>query len=265
MPAFDQTIPINVDRNVTSRAFANEPENTLRVSSVFYTLQGEGPFAGYPAVFVRLAGCNFGAKDIACQGCDTAFQLDSSARRSFSDLIREISELSLRPVRPSSLVVITGGEPLLQKNVLPFIDQLGSLGFQVQIETNGTQVSLFQELVTSRAAHVVVSPKPLVKSGYPSEPPAAWHPNRVALKFLVCSELSSRHYLIPEWADQFDTVYVSPVTVYKRAPNGEVASAWDPTLVDHAATAANYEYAAKLALIRGYRVSVQTHTFLSIA
>ncbi len=111
-----------------------QERETLDVHSIFYTIQGEGPFKGCPAVFVRLAGCN-----LQCPGCDTDY---TSTRRRIRvlDLIREIrkkfEDNHIEGV--NRLVVITGGEPLRQKRALAYL--LGRLQFlfTVQIETNGT-------------------------------------------------------------------------------------------------------------------------------
>ena len=111
-----------------------QEKETLDVHSVFYTIQGEGPFTGCPAVFVRLADCN-----LQCPGCDTDY---TSTRRRVCvlDLIWEIrnyfKDNHIEGTR--RLVVITGGEPLRQKRALAYL--IGRLQFQmtVQIETNGT-------------------------------------------------------------------------------------------------------------------------------
>ena len=117
----------------------------LEVHSIFYTIQGEGPFAGYPAVFVRLAGCN-----LRCPLCDTDY---TSGRRlvgpvGLLELVNEVNE-------KAKLVVITGGEPFRQ-NITPAVNTLLNAGYAVQIETNGT---LYQEGFPYEAVTTVVSPK----------------------------------------------------------------------------------------------------------
>jgi len=106
-------------------------DGALWVSEIFATIQGEGPLAGTPAIFIRLSGCN-----LRCDFCDTDFE---SVRHQFT--VEEISRI----VRTHSnakggkigLAVITGGEPFLQ-NIVPLIVELRSTGFEVQIETAGT-------------------------------------------------------------------------------------------------------------------------------
>lgn len=118
----------------------------LWVQEVFYTLQGEGPFAGHPSVFVRLGGCN-----LRCFWCDTDFE-SSAWRPDLAELFSKMEE-----VRPEfcSLVVLTGGEPMRQ-NILPFIQECLAREWQVQIETNGT---LWLDLPEDPRVTVVCSPK----------------------------------------------------------------------------------------------------------
>lgn len=124
----------------------------LEVHSVFYTIQGEGPFAGHPAVFIRLAGCN-----LQCPGCDTEY---TDNRRSVSphELVRTVEQLAHDDRAPGlrePLVVITGGEPFRQ-DIGPLVRMLASAGIRVQIETNGT---LFVPGLPWDSVTIVCSPK----------------------------------------------------------------------------------------------------------
>lgn len=104
----------------------------LDLHSIFYTIQGEGPYSGHPAVFIRLAGCN-----LQCPGCDTDYTTD---REQFGCQTIVHKANSLTPYRIGKgrkLVVITGGEPFRQ-NITPLVRYLIEYGFHVQIETNGT-------------------------------------------------------------------------------------------------------------------------------
>lgn len=101
--------------------------NNLQVHSIFGTIQGEGPFAGVRAHFIRLAGCN-----LQCPNCDTEYT-EGSINVPISMLFEETQKL----VDPPRLIVITGGEPFRQ-NLLPFVELLVGAGYLVQIETNGT-------------------------------------------------------------------------------------------------------------------------------
>lgn len=109
--------------------------HTLQVHSVFYTIQGEGPYTGWPAVFIRLAGCN-----LQCPGCDTIYA-DHRDEQEVHNVMERVEHLhGLHPsTRPSMqpLVVITGGEPFRQ-NLTQLAKHLISAGYLVQVETNGT-------------------------------------------------------------------------------------------------------------------------------
>jgi organic radical activating enzyme len=120
--------------------------HALDVHSVFATIQGEGPFVGTPAIFVRLAGCN-----LCCPACDTDYT-STRERKSINPLLAEVEALAGATIK---LVVITGGEPFRQ-NISFFVSELLSSGFTVQIETNGT---LPLHLPSHQNVHVVVSPK----------------------------------------------------------------------------------------------------------
>ena len=121
----------------------------LDVHSVFHTIQGEGPFCGHPAVFVRLAGCN-----LQCPGCDTEYT-KGRHRMMHHQILDEIRKK--HGDAKTKLIVITGGEPFRQPAVVEFINYLIDMkGYKVQIETNGTMripLELHPEAV------VVCSPK----------------------------------------------------------------------------------------------------------
>jgi organic radical activating enzyme len=117
------------------------------VHSIFPTIQGEGPFAGKRAIFIRLAGCN-----LQCPMCDTEYT-SKRTPLNVAALLAYVAELtSPRP----ELVVITGGEPLRQP-IEPLCVALLDAGFIVQIETNGT---LYRNLPFDHPRFTVVcSPK----------------------------------------------------------------------------------------------------------
>jgi 7-carboxy-7-deazaguanine synthase len=109
--------------------------NTLRVNEIFLSLQGESTFAGLPCVFVRLTGCN-----LRCSYCDTAYAFLEGETRDTEWVHKEVHRLAAPFSHPSPrlpLVEFTGGEPLLQKAVLPLSASLCDEGFTVLIETNG--------------------------------------------------------------------------------------------------------------------------------
>lgn len=111
---------------------------TIQVHSIFYTIQGEGPFSGMPAIFIRLAGCN-----LQCPGCDTEYTRHRKAytaaqlKDAVSTMACEAGYVSGVSGGGPELAVITGGEPLRQ-NITGIVEALQELGYLVQIETNGT-------------------------------------------------------------------------------------------------------------------------------
>lgn len=119
----------------------------LIVHSIWKTIQGEGPFAGSPAVFIRLAGCN-----LQCRLCDTDY---TSVKMNLGPY-EVLEQVSLtRGETPLDLVVITGGEPFRQ-NLGPLVDVLYDEGYRVQVETNGT---LYPVNLTPDRCTIVCSPK----------------------------------------------------------------------------------------------------------
>lgn len=129
-------------KNVVAKA-SHHDDGRLNVNSMWYTIQGEGPDAGRPAVFIRLQGCN-----LRCYFCDTEF--DSGQERSLDYVLNSIQGLLRQhtPMSPCSLVVVTGGEPLLQ-NIIPLVTTLNAIGIEVAVETAG---SVYLEGLESRFA-----------------------------------------------------------------------------------------------------------------
>ncbi len=116
---------------------------------IFYTLQGEGANAGTPALFCRFAGCNLWSgreedrASAVCRFCDTEFVgTDGAGGGRFAtpaDLVRAL-KAALAPGCAATLVVCTGGEPLLQLDA-PLVEAMHGAGFRVAVETNGTQAA----------------------------------------------------------------------------------------------------------------------------
>jgi organic radical activating enzyme len=99
----------------------------LALAEIFYSIQGEGLHAGTPAVFVRLAGCN-----LNCRFCDTDYAL-----RRFATVAQIVAEVE-RCGSGCPIVVLTGGEPLAQRETLELVDALRAAERRVHIESNGT-------------------------------------------------------------------------------------------------------------------------------
>ncbi len=115
----------------------------LQLAEIFYSIQGEGAYTGTPAVFVRLAGCN-----LACDFCDTDYSLKFFAN--VPDVVARVREIG----GDCPMVILTGGEPLAQRETLQLIDALREDGRRVHIESNGT---IFTELPPD--VWLCVSPK----------------------------------------------------------------------------------------------------------
>ena len=101
--------------------------NTLKVNEIFKSIQGESTYSGLPCAFIRLTGCN-----LRCDYCDTTYAYDKGRKFLINDILKEIEKFNC------NLVEVTGGEPLLQKNIFGLFDQLVSKNYFVLLETNGT-------------------------------------------------------------------------------------------------------------------------------
>jgi len=98
----------------------------LRVTEIFLSIQGESSHAGRPCAFVRLTGC-----PMRCVWCDSEYTFTGGEHISFDDIFAKLEEFGC------NLVEVTGGEPLAQKNVFPFVTTLCDRGYEVLIETGG--------------------------------------------------------------------------------------------------------------------------------
>jgi organic radical activating enzyme len=208
--------------------------------SPFLTIQGEGPYIGHPAVFIRLHGCH-----LRCVFCDTAFDDADDPTWVIYDLVREVKRIS----QLASLVVITGGEPMRQ-NIKPLCRQLRGNGYHIQIETAGSfwidGIEQYAEIVCSpktptihlkvyehaRAFKYVISHKQIFDDSYPvpitSTQPEA-RPNRLALPRSNAS------------------VYLSPMDEGNEIDN-----------------AANRKLVGQLAIRFGVIAGIQLHKFIGV-
>ena len=104
---------------------------TLLINEIFYSLQGESTYAGLPCVFIRLRGCH-----LRCNYCDTEYAFHEGNKQTIDQVIEESFRLSGGP-NGCDLFEITGGEPLLQRNVHDLMSRFCDLGKTVLIETSG--------------------------------------------------------------------------------------------------------------------------------
>lgn len=101
-------------------------DERLRVTEIFYSLQGESRPAGLPTAFIRLTGC-----PLRCQYCDTEYAFHGGRQMPVADILVEIEKFETR------YVCVTGGEPLAQANCLSLLSRLADSGFRVSLETSG--------------------------------------------------------------------------------------------------------------------------------
>lgn len=224
---------------------ADYTADTLRVKSIFATVQGEGPFCGFPAIFVRLAGCN-----LRCNFCDTDFEGgDDTASVEICDAV----ESARREARTqASLVVLTGGEPLIQP-VGTLCRKLIRRGYSVQIETAGTVCP--EDLPWGDPAfHVICSPKtpklhPLMANA------TGWKyviTSRVAMSQAdglpqrQITQAGGRPVSVARPMNEYP-VYLSPMDEYNQTLNTR-----------------NHKLVAALAQRYGYIASVQMHKYFGV-
>jgi len=99
----------------------------MKINEIFYSIQGEGKWAGTPNIFIRTSGCN-----LRCTYCDTKNAYYNGSEIKIADIIKEISKYKCKKV------CLTGGEPLLQKDLNKIIKQLIKEKYSILIETNGS-------------------------------------------------------------------------------------------------------------------------------
>jgi 7-carboxy-7-deazaguanine synthase len=147
----------------------------LKVSEIFYSLQGEAATTGLPTVFVRLTGC-----PLRCSYCDTEYAFTGGQWFTLDEILDQVKSYG------TPYVTVTGGEPLAQKNCLVLMQRLCDTGFDVSLETSG---AIDVSAVDSRVSKVVDIKTPgsgevdknlLTNLGYLS--------SRDQLKFVICDQ-----------------------------------------------------------------------------
>jgi 7-carboxy-7-deazaguanine synthase len=102
------------------------PQQRLRITEIFASLQGESSSVGWPTTFIRLTGC-----PLRCGYCDTAYAFKGGEWLTLAEILRQVEAIGLRHV------TVTGGEPLAQQGALALLTRLCDLGHQVSLETSG--------------------------------------------------------------------------------------------------------------------------------
>lgn len=113
----------------------------LRITEIFFSLQGEARTVGLPTVFIRLTGC-----PLRCSYCDTTYSFTGGEKYSLAEIMQQVADYGAK------YVCVTGGEPLAQPNCLPLLAALCDAGYQVSLETSG---ALDVSQVDSRVSKVV--------------------------------------------------------------------------------------------------------------
>lgn len=243
---------------------------TLAVQELFYTIQGEGPQSGRPAVFIRLAGCN-----LACAFCDTEFESGINARMGVNEIINQVCQ------QPHfDLVVLTGGEPLRQ-NVVPLITGLLDAGVQlVQIETAGTLwvPGLEDFILRYREPRIQLVCSPKTPKIHADVQRYCQH-----YKYVIEADRTSDQDGLPSMGTQTRNLAL-PQTIFR--PWGDPNVAWamgngvaDFTiwvspcdaheldrfeLIPGEPTSKNTQHAVHVAMKYGYRLSLQTHKLVGL-
>lgn len=101
-------------------------DTSLRITEIFYSLQGEALTVGLPTVFVRLTGC-----PLRCQYCDTEYAFHGGERLTQAQVLEQVAAFSPR------YICVTGGEPLAQPSCIALLSALCDAGYQVSLETSG--------------------------------------------------------------------------------------------------------------------------------
>lgn len=239
----------------------------LALQEVFYTLQGEGPYSGRPAVFVRLAGCN-----LACHFCDTEFEIGINNKVPTLDIVGQVINAKIH-----DFVVLTGGEPLRQ-NVIPLIEELIDSGVQlVQIETAGTLwVDGLQDLIDRKHVELVCSPKtpnihPQVIANclhwkYVVEHGKVDPDDGLPIMGMQARNIEMRQRIWRPWMNHslawwqsmggsMGTIWVSPCDAHESDRF---------ELIPGEPTSKNVEVAVAVAMAHGYRLSLQTHKIVRL-
>lgn len=98
----------------------------LRITEIFFSLQGEARTVGLPTVFIRLTGC-----PLRCSYCDTTYSFTGGEKYTLTAIMQQVADYGAK------YVCVTGGEPLAQPNCLPLLTALCDAGYQVSLETSG--------------------------------------------------------------------------------------------------------------------------------
>lgn len=183
--------------------------NELKINEIFYSVQGESSYVGYPTVFVRTTACN-----LRCTYCDTKYSYYEGEMKSLEAILEVIAS------HKTKYVCITGGEPLLQKPIHALMTTLCDRGYRVSLETSGSKST---QLVDPRVKVIldVKTPDSGAADSFLMDNLRLATPS-TEFKFVVCSE---RDF---EWAEEFcrqHDLFEKYVVLYSPS-YGQIAERW---------------------------------------
>lgn len=228
--------------------------STLNLHSMFFTIQGEGPFAGHRSIFVRLAGCN-----LQCPGCDTEY---TEGRRevdieSLADEVMALTTANGITDRDRFLIVITGGEPLRQP-IGKFVYRLLLLGYHVQIESNGVFPpdehldTILNYEWYAPCLHLVISPKTTRVNASTAE-------RATCFKYVISHDSINPNDGLPIKALEHPAS-----TGVARPPKGKPVYINPYDAKDERLNQLNLQAAAASAMKHGYICGVQLHKLIGV-
>jgi 7-carboxy-7-deazaguanine synthase len=166
-------------------------QTRLKITEIFYSLQGEAKNVGLPTVFIRLTGC-----PLRCAYCDTAYAFSGGEWMEIDDIIAQARQYN------TSFVTVTGGEPLTQKSCIDLLSKLCDAGFDVSLETSG---AILIDKVDPRVVKVLDIKTPAstedTKNKFEN---IAYLQNDDQVKFVICDE--SDYLWSRQIIEQYDLV-----------------------------------------------------------
>lgn len=217
----------------------------LDVEEIFYTIQGEGPLSGHPAVFIRLSGC-----PLCCRACDTFY--NSFHPMTISDVMERVMDTP----HNARIAVITGGEPFRQYQLAPLVEALLQWFLTVQIETSG---SCYQPTFTE------------VKKEWGGRVMVVCSPKTVKLHPMIVDHIDAYKYVVrfghvgeDGLPNEEPQNHIQVPVAKPHSPNIPVyISPWDEKEIE--LNALNTQQAVDSCLQHGYTLSLQVHKIVNVA
>ena len=181
----------------------------LKINEIFHSIQGESSRAGHPSVFVRTTGC-----PLRCHYCDTTYAYKKGSLFSIEDIIKKITSFKTK------FVCITGGEPLVQKDIYPLMEKLCNLNFKLSLETSGAIVC---DKVDKRVKKVIDVKTPDSSEGSSFKLDNLNYSNlNTEFKFVICSEKDFH------WSEKFcyDHDLFNKTNVFYSPCFGKIKEKW---------------------------------------